>query len=173
MVSLLITEHKTVRLHDRGDCPFLPQAALRLRALSPDPAPVLQDSPQRQLRPKCQLVRLEPGRKRNRLQARRPSRGPRVSPLWLRVCQRRRIHCTYNIYKFKTKLWDIRTQKVLYEVTNNQKTVTHCHVLSGGDRILTSSLDQHLKIYDVAGLTVTYSQKFKSPIMGFDISTNN
>jgi hypothetical protein len=54
----------------------------------------------------------------------------------------------------KTKLWDIRTNKILYEATNNQKTITDCKVVD--DRIITSSLDQHLKVLDVEALVVTY-----------------
>ncbi len=45
------------------------------------------------------------------------------------------------------KVWDIRTNKLLFENLNNKKTLNTVRVLADGDRILTGGLDQQLKIY--------------------------
>jgi hypothetical protein len=46
--------------------------------------------------------------------------------------------------------------KLQFSESNNQKIVTQAAVFSTGERILTTSLDQHLKVYNTLDMTVTY-----------------
>jgi len=46
------------------------------------------------------------------------------------------------------KVWDIRMEKIMWGVEGGQKTLTGCGLLGGGERIMTVSLDQHLKVYN-------------------------
>ena len=50
------------------------------------------------------------------------------------------------------KVWDIRTNKLLFENLNNKKTLTTVRVMGDSDRILTGGLDQQLKIYNSSTL---------------------
>lgn len=47
----------------------------------------------------------------------------------------------------KLSMWDLRTNKPLFEGRNNKKVVTSVKVVQDGSRIITSSQDQYLKIY--------------------------
>lgn len=68
------------------------------------------------------------------------------------------------------KVWDVRTNKCLFQNYNNKKTLTNVKILSEGDRILTAGLDQQLKIYNSSTLEVTYQQKYEDSIIAFDIT---
>lgn len=49
---------------------------------------------------------------------------------------------------YEVKVWDIRMEKIMWGVEGGQKTLTGCGLLGGGERIMTVSLDQHLKVYN-------------------------
>eukprot|EP01016_Furgasonia_blochmanni_P052339 TRINITY_DN8331_c0_g1_i4.p1 TRINITY_DN8331_c0_g1~~TRINITY_DN8331_c0_g1_i4.p1 ORF type:complete len:608 (-),score=160.92 TRINITY_DN8331_c0_g1_i4:84-1907(-) len=71
----------------------------------------------------------------------------------------------------ETKVWDIRNnEKPLFSFANNQKTVTSVRVLSSGERFLTGSLDQLIKVYDPKSMLVTHQFEFEAGILGFEVS---
>lgn len=63
-------------------------------------------------------------------------------------------------------MWDVRSSKLLFSA-QNQKTVTACRLLP--NRLLTASLDQHMKVYSLEDLSVTHQWKMAYPIMDFCI----
>ena len=71
------------------------------------------------------------------------------------------------------KVWDIRTSKLMFENSNNKKTLTCVRTLRDGDRILTSSLDQQLKVYNTSTLEVTYQEKYDDAIVSFDVTNDS
>lgn len=64
-------------------------------------------------------------------------------------------------------------EKIMWGVEGGQKTLTGCGLLGGGERIMTVSLDQHLKVYNGLDGQVTYQEKFKAPIFSLAISSDD
>ena len=72
------------------------------------------------------------------------------------------------------KIWDIlaggRTLKTL---SNHQKTITCVTFDNSCTKILTGSLDHHVKIYDVQDFNVEHSLKYESPILSLGLSVSH
>jgi len=72
------------------------------------------------------------------------------------------------------KIWDIlaggRTLKTL---SNHQKTITSVIFDNSCTKILTGSLDHHVKIYDVQDFNVEHSLKYESPILSLGLSPDD
>ena len=69
------------------------------------------------------------------------------------------------------KVWDLLGGgRVLYSASNHQKTITDMCFNSQYTRLLTSSLDHHVKIYDVADYRVTHSVRYPSPLLSIAMS---
>jgi U3 small nucleolar RNA-associated protein 15 len=67
-------------------------------------------------------------------------------------------------------VWDVRNGKQLHYGANNKKTVTSIKVLESGERFLTGSLDQHLKIYSTDLFELTYNEKYSDSIMSIEVT---
>ncbi|TPX56790.1 hypothetical protein PhCBS80983_g04273 [Powellomyces hirtus] len=74
----------------------------------------------------------------------------------------------------QVKLWDILGGgRHLQTLANHQKTIT-CMTFDGtGSRILTGSLDHHLKVYSVRDYKVVHSIKYPAPISSIAVSPND
>ena len=69
------------------------------------------------------------------------------------------------------KVWDILSGgKCLATICNHQKTITCMSLDATKTQLLTGSLDQHLKIYDVKDYSVVHTLKYPSPILSMAVS---
>lgn len=72
------------------------------------------------------------------------------------------------------KVWDILGGgRLLAGFSNHQKTITS--ICFDGDyrRLLSASLDRHVKIYDIQDYTVVHSMDYPSPILSLAVSPGN
>ncbi|RHZ77413.1 hypothetical protein Glove_180g119 [Diversispora epigaea] len=68
-------------------------------------------------------------------------------------------------------VWDIIAGgRVVRSVSNHQKTITSMFFNESQSRLLTGSLDHHVKIYDVQDYDVVHSIKYPSPILCLALS---
>lgn len=69
-------------------------------------------------------------------------------------------------------VWDVLgTGRMLRRLEKHHKTITavgmiNCDEISG-PRLVSTSLDQHLKIYDLMEFKVVHDSRYKSPILSF------
>ncbi len=72
------------------------------------------------------------------------------------------------------KVWDmVSGMKLSVDLHNHQKSVS-CLALDGvGRRLLSGSLDWHVKIYDLASFKVTHGLKFPAPLLSLAISPDD
>jgi len=69
------------------------------------------------------------------------------------------------------KIWDILAGgRTLRTLSNHQKTITSVIFDNSCTKILTGSLDHHVKIYDVQDFNVEHSLKYESPILSLGLS---
>jgi U3 small nucleolar RNA-associated protein 15 len=87
----------------------------------------------------------------------------------------------------KLCIWDLYSGgRLLKTLTNHQKTVTSVLVSSssygsgGGEsspssspRLLSGSLDGHVKVYDIDTFQVTHASKYPAPVLSLGLSSNN
>jgi len=72
------------------------------------------------------------------------------------------------------KVWDVRSGgKLLRKFSNHQKTITGLQVDATGTRLLSCSLDAHVKIYDLESFQPVSQKKLGGPILSIDINRNN
>jgi U3 small nucleolar RNA-associated protein 15 len=71
------------------------------------------------------------------------------------------------------KVWDLLSGgRALHLVANHQKTITSMCFDGSSSRLLTGSLDQHVKIYNVMDYKVVHSIKYPAPVMSVGISVS-
>ena len=72
-------------------------------------------------------------------------------------------------------VWDIVAgNKLVHSFSNHQKTITGLTMDGTGTRLLSCSLDQHVKVYDVtSNFAVTHGFKYDAGIVSFGISPSN
>ncbi|KAI9221031.1 WD40-repeat-containing domain protein [Blastocladiella britannica] len=63
--------------------------------------------------------------------------------------------------------------RVLHHVSNHQKTIMSMAFDHSGSRLLTGSLDQSVKIYNVATFKVVHTLKYPSPVLALAVSPND
>lgn len=68
------------------------------------------------------------------------------------------------------RVWDVVAGRILAQVTQHHKTVTCLKLTSNGQRLLSGSLDRHVKVFDVATYQVVHTLDYPSPILSLDIS---
>ena len=69
------------------------------------------------------------------------------------------------------KIWDILAGgRTLHTISNHQKTITSAIFDNSCTKILTGSLDHHVKIYDIQNFNVEHSLKYESPILSLGLS---
>lgn len=66
---------------------------------------------------------------------------------------------------------DLVAAKPRHVITNHQKTVTSLSMASNGRRVVSGSLDGHIKIYETTGWNVVAGAKYPSPILAVQIIT--
>lgn len=72
------------------------------------------------------------------------------------------------------KIWDIFAGgKLLAKLSQHHKTVTTLKLASNGKRILSGSLDRHVKIYDVATYQPVHNLDFPNSILSLGIAPND
>ena len=72
------------------------------------------------------------------------------------------------------KVWDILSGgKLIHSFSNHQKTITSLALDGSSTRLLSSSLDGHIKVYDLQNYEVVHGFKFSSGITSFGISPDN
>jgi U3 small nucleolar RNA-associated protein 15 len=68
------------------------------------------------------------------------------------------------------KVWDVVGGKVLHSVSMHNKTVTCLAFGRSGTRLLTGSLDQQIKVHDLATMDVVHTMRFDEPILAMGVS---
>ena len=72
------------------------------------------------------------------------------------------------------KVWDILSGgRCMHTLGNHQKTVTSMCFDGSASRLVTGSLDQHVKIYDVQDYKVVHSVKYPAPILSVGLSPDD
>jgi U3 small nucleolar RNA-associated protein 15 len=73
------------------------------------------------------------------------------------------------------RAWDIlgsSSGRLLHMASNHQKTITSMCLDGSSSRVLTASLDRHVKIYNVSDYKVVHSVKYPAPILSVAISVS-
>ncbi|KAG1676498.1 U3 small nucleolar RNA-associated protein 15 [Nymphon striatum] len=72
------------------------------------------------------------------------------------------------------KLWDIMgSGKMLSNLNNHHKTVTSLCLASNNQRLLSGSLDRHVKIHDLTSFKVVHTLDYSSPILSVAVSPDD
>ena len=76
------------------------------------------------------------------------------------------------------KVWDVLgggagSQNLLHSSQHHLKAMTSLCLDGSGSRLLTGSLDCHVKVLDVSTYNVTYALKFSSPVLSVGLSPDN
>ncbi|KAF4321028.1 hypothetical protein BBO99_00000807 [Phytophthora kernoviae] len=72
------------------------------------------------------------------------------------------------------KVWDILSGgRLLHSFSSHQKTITSLGLDGTGTRLMTGSLDGHLKIYDLKTYELSHGFKYKSGVLSFGMSPTN
>ncbi|KAI8807889.1 WD40-repeat-containing domain protein [Cladochytrium replicatum] len=72
------------------------------------------------------------------------------------------------------KIWDINAGgRLIQTLSNNQKTVTTLSLNVAGTRLLSGSLDHHLKVYSLHDYKVVHSAKYPAPILCAEMSPDD
>lgn len=72
------------------------------------------------------------------------------------------------------KVWDMLSGgKLLHSFSSHQKTITSIGLDGTGTRLLSGSLDGHLKIYDMKTYEVTHGFKYSSGVLAFGMAPTN
>lgn len=82
---------------------------------------------------------------------------------------------------YSIRIWDLLAGgKLVHEISNHQKTVTSVCVAaeagpasSSSSRILTGSLDSHVRVFEVGTYTMTHMSKFPGAILSLGLSPDN
>ncbi|KAK4224707.1 WD40-repeat-containing domain protein [Podospora fimiseda] len=64
---------------------------------------------------------------------------------------------------------DLVAAKPLRLITNHQKTVTTLSLASNGTRVVSGSLDGHVKVFETSNWNVVYGAKYPSPILSLSV----
>lgn len=74
----------------------------------------------------------------------------------------------------EVKVWDIfNGGKLLSCMSQHHKTVTSLRLSSNNSRLISASLDRHLKIYDISTFNVVHNIDFPNAILSMAISDND
>jgi len=71
-------------------------------------------------------------------------------------------------------VWDLLSGgRLVHSLSNHQKTITDMCFDSTHSRLLTASLDQHIKVYNVTDYKVTHSMKYPAPLLSVALSPDD
>ncbi|KAG8226235.1 hypothetical protein J437_LFUL006337 [Ladona fulva] len=74
----------------------------------------------------------------------------------------------------QVKVWDaLAGGRLLAKLSQHHKTVTSLRVGSNGRRLMSASLDRHVKIYDIATYQVVHTLDYPSPVLSMGISEHD
>lgn len=72
------------------------------------------------------------------------------------------------------RVWDILAGgRLLSKISQHHKTVTCLKFATSGKRLLSSSLDRHVKVYDMSTFEVIHTYDFSSPILSLGITPDD
>ncbi|KYM93436.1 PREDICTED: U3 small nucleolar RNA-associated protein 15 homolog [Cyphomyrmex costatus] len=72
------------------------------------------------------------------------------------------------------KVWDaLAGGKLLAKITQHHKTVTCLKIASNGHRILSGSLDRHVKVYDAGTYRTLHALEYPNAVLSIGISVND
>ncbi|CAG9116738.1 unnamed protein product [Plutella xylostella] len=72
------------------------------------------------------------------------------------------------------KVWDIfNGGKLLANISQHHKTVTTLRLASNNSRLMSASLDRHVKVYDTATFKVVHNIDFPNAVMSMAVSEND
>ncbi|OWA51356.1 U3 small nucleolar RNA-associated protein 15-like protein [Hypsibius exemplaris] len=72
------------------------------------------------------------------------------------------------------KVWDIVAGgSCLTSLSHHHKTITDLCFASGYSRFLSSSIDRHVKVYDVASYSLVHSMDFPTPVLSIGVSMDD
>lgn len=72
------------------------------------------------------------------------------------------------------KVWDIfNGGKLLANISQHHKTVTTLRLASNNSRLMSASLDRHVKIYDISTFKVVHNIDFPNAVLSMAISKND
>ncbi|KAI9304399.1 WD40-repeat-containing domain protein [Cunninghamella echinulata] len=72
------------------------------------------------------------------------------------------------------KIWDLLSGgRCLNTLSNHQKTVTSLCFNGSSSRLVSGSLDQHIKVYNVQDYRIVHSVKYPAPILSVGLSPDN
>lgn len=72
------------------------------------------------------------------------------------------------------KVWDaLMNGKLFANISQHTKTVTSLKLASNGRRLMSGSLDRHIKIYDVSSYQVVHNVDFPNAVLSVGISPND
>lgn len=63
------------------------------------------------------------------------------------------------------KIWDAIAGRLLSKVSQHHKTITCLALASDKKRLLSGSLDRHVKIYDVDTYSVVHTLDYPAPVL--------
>lgn len=63
------------------------------------------------------------------------------------------------------RVWDTTAGKLVAKVSQHHKTITCLGLASDGKRLLSGSLDQRVKVYDVNTYAVVHSLDYPAPVL--------
>lgn len=65
----------------------------------------------------------------------------------------------------EVKVWDAIAGRLLSKISQHHKTVTCLALASDNKRLLSGSLDRHIKIYDVDTYSVVHTLDYPAPVL--------
>ncbi|XP_017777964.1 PREDICTED: U3 small nucleolar RNA-associated protein 15 homolog [Nicrophorus vespilloides] len=71
------------------------------------------------------------------------------------------------------KIWDMMGAKLLGSVSQHHKTITCMRLASDNKRLLSGSLDRHVKIYDTSNFEVVHTLTYPNSILSLGVSRND
>ncbi|GBL76631.1 U3 small nucleolar RNA-associated protein 15 [Araneus ventricosus] len=71
------------------------------------------------------------------------------------------------------KVWDPVAGRLLSQVIQHHKTITSLCFASNGRRLMSGSLDRHIKIYDVTSYEVVHTLNYPSPILSIAVAPDD
>ncbi|KAK4327189.1 hypothetical protein Pmani_002325 [Petrolisthes manimaculis] len=70
----------------------------------------------------------------------------------------------------EVRVWDTIAGKLLAKVSQHHKTITCLGLASNGQRLLSGSLDQRVKVYDINTYTVAHSLEYPAPVLSLAVA---
>merc|ERR1712196_78244 len=71
------------------------------------------------------------------------------------------------------KVWDTIAGRMIHSFSNHQKTITGLCLDSTKTRLLSGSLDGHIKIYNIENYNVVHGLKYNQPILSLAMAPDN